>query len=415
MDRTAERGRIGPARAPARLRPVAPWERLRAPLPLRSLLFRYLAVGFVLLATVAIANPHGRDRLSGPAPRPWDYQRDQVDIQGRGVLNAYARTSTQATAWLTKASIERQRDVYRLNLFGFLVGDRTAQRLLDWRASHSAPLENGTKLALLGLVGYGIVLRPARQTWVLAILLLLALTVAVTKPLGTVRVAGAPSTGVPNAMLEVVAWVAPGGGIDGPGGADSAQRRLAARYWGSFVANPVSRMQTGSAVLQSAPPAKKAGVLASLRRNVSSVNDWAVGRHGPERAFIATSALGYVLPFAVALGVLAMVAACAQTILFLLCLGGLFALPFAVSGRRQRGALIRYWLFPVAGCVAVLAAASLASFVVMRTADALHATDEYVGVLLAGSVWPVVGVMLLWRRVHGRPRRPRPVPKEYAE
>jgi hypothetical protein len=397
VDRTAERRRLGAPTAPIRILPAEPGQRPRG-LPLRSLLFRYLAVGFVLLATVAIASPHRPDRLAGPAPQPWDYQRDQVSVDGGGALNAYARTAIGATAWLTKASIERQRDVYRLNLFSFLVGERGARGLAGWRAEHRPLLENGTKLALVALVAYGVVLRPSRRIWALAVLLLVAATLLVTKPIATARVAASTSTAVPNGMLEVVARVAPGGGIDGPGGAEPAQRRLATRYWTSFVANPLSRMQTGSSVLETAPPGRKAGVLDNLRRNVSAVNDWAIGRHGPERAFIATAAAGYVLPFAVALGVLAMVAACAQTVLFLLGMASLFALPFAALGPRERRGLIRYLLFPAAGSLVVLAVASLLSFVVMRTADAIHATDEYVGVLLAGSTWPVVAAALLWRR-----------------
>jgi hypothetical protein len=122
-----------------------------------------------------------------------------------------------------------------------------------------------------------------------------------------------------------------------------------------------------------------------------------VGRRGPERAFIATSALGYVVPFAVGLGALAMIAACAQTLLFLLCLGGVFALPLAFAGRRYRRALVRFLLAPLAGSVAVLAAASLLSFVLVRAAETLHASDEYVGLLLAGSTWPALAAFLLGR------------------
>ncbi|HEY6706703.1 MAG TPA: hypothetical protein VJB61_03805, partial [Actinomycetota bacterium] len=169
--------------------------------------------------------------------------------------------------------------------------------------------------------------------------------------------------------------------------------------------NPLSRMQTGTAVLTDAPPGKKAGVLANLRKNVSAVNDWAVGHRGPERAFIATSALGYVLPFAVGLGALAMVAACAQTLLFVLCLGGIFAWPLAVAGRRQRRALVRFWLAPLLGSVAVLAGASLASFVVVRAAETLHASDEYVGLLLAGSTWPALAAFLIGRWLTHRRRQ----------
>jgi len=399
--------RVGLADRATRILPAAPLH--RGPVRFRTLLFRYLAAAFVLLAAVVIANP--RPDAAGPAGTPWEYQHDQVDIEGRGLLNAYARVTVGATAWLAKASIERQRDLFRLNLFDFLVGSGTAEAVGRFRAANGPALEAATKVAILGLVLYGVLLRPARRNCAIAVLLLLVATVVVTRPYGTVDAAARPGVQIPNAMLGVVEQVAPG---DGVGGAASAvgptQRRLLTRYWTSFVAHPLSRMQTGTPVLASAPPGTKAGVLAGLRKSVSAVNDWTVGRHGPERAFIATSALGYVLPFAVVLGMLAMVAACAQTMLFVLCLAGLFALPFAVAGRRQRGALIRYWLLPLLAAVAVLALASALSFAVMRTADAVHAADEYVGVLLAGSTLPVLAALLMGRRVVRRWRDGRPPP-----
>jgi hypothetical protein len=400
--------RVGLADHASRILPAVPLH--RGPVRFRTLVFRYLAVAFVLLAAVVVANPHDPD-AAAPGATPWDYQHEQVDVEGRGLLNAYARVTVGATAWLAKASIERQRDLFRLNLFDFLVGSGTAEAVGGFRAANGQPLEAATKVAILGLVLYGVLLRPARRSCAVAVLLLLVATIAITRPYSTVDAAARPGVQIPNAMLDVVEQVAPGDGIGaGTAAVGPTQRRLLTRYWTSFVAHPLSRMQTGTPVLASAPPGKKAGVLAGLRKNVSAVNDWAVGRRGPERAFIATSALGYVLPFAVVLGILAMVAACAQTMLFVLCLAGLFALPFAVAGRRQRGALIRYWLLPLLASVAVLAVASVLSFAVMRTADAVHAADEYVGVLLAGSTVPVLVAVLMGRRVARRWRDGRPAP-----
>ena len=111
-----------------------------------------------------------------------------------------------------------------------------------------------------------------------------------------------------------------------------------------------------------------------------------------------------------------MVAACAQTLLFVLCLGGVFALPLAVAGRRQRRMLVRFLVAPLLGSVAVLAGASLLSFVVVRAAETLHASDEYVGLLLAGSTWPALAAFLLgrWltrRRLVPSPPRARPPPR----
>ena len=112
---------------------------------------------------------------------------------------------------------------------------------------------------------------------------------------------------------SATAQIAPSSDTDGAASPEQAHKRLATHYWSSYVANPLSRLQTGSAVLQGADPSRKRSLLQDLGGNISQVHDWAIGRHGPERAFIATSALGYVLPFALVLGVLAMVAACAQT------------------------------------------------------------------------------------------------------
>ena len=418
MDRTALRSRVGSMDGATRIPAAVPLD--RGQVRFRTLLFRYLAVGFILLATVVVANPGTPG--AGADPDPWDYQREQVDVQGRGVLNAYARTTVRATAWLAKSSIERQRDMLRLSLFDVLVGAGAADSLGGFRAANAQLLEAATKAALLGLIAWGVVRRPAWRTLTVAAILLVVVTVVLTRPYTTVELAARPGVTVPNTMLAVVTRVAPDGAMGSQADGEPTQRRLLTGYWRSFVAHPLSRMQTGTTVLADAPPNKKANVLEALRKNVSAVNDWAVGHRGPERAFIATSALGYVLPFAVGLGVLAMVAACAQTLLFVLSLAGLFVLPLAVAGRRHRRALVRFWLAPLLGSVAVLAGASLLSFVVVRAAETLHASDEYVGLLLAGSTWPALAAFLIGRWLTRRRQGPglppppgRPAPAANAQ
>jgi hypothetical protein len=399
---TTQRGATEPADAPTRVvaRPERPAYAVAG--LVRAVLVRYLAGAFLLLFIVTLVHPRGQP---APQSQPWQYQRETIAVDGSGLLNAYARAALHGTAWLAKASIERQRDVHRLNLLDFLLGPGAAQGVGGWRSAHRLALEVTTQVAIGGLVLYGLVLRPARRRWLLALVLLLVSTLFLTKPQAVLQAAAAPGIAVPNRMLGMVARVAPASEADRHGSAADVEQRMSTSFWTAFVAQPLSRMQTGTTVLGDVPPGRRAGVLQALRRGIGSVNDWALGRHGPERAFIGTSALGYVVPFAIALGALAMVTACAQTLLFVLLLLGPFVLPFAVDGPRRRGDLIRYWLLPLFASVGLLAVASFASYVLLRIAQTLHATDVYLGLLLAGSIWPLTLVLVVRQRLRRRRRQ----------
>jgi hypothetical protein len=129
---------------------------------------------------------------------------------------------------------------------------------------------------------------------------------------------------------------------------------------------------------------------------------------------IATLALAYAVPFALALVALAMLASCAQALVWLLVLAGPLAAPLAVDPARRR-AVLRWWLVPLAAALALLAAATLAALAVIRVAELTHAADAYLGMLLAGSTAPVLAAALAlrryWPRRHRRrPPRPRALP-----
>jgi hypothetical protein len=367
----------------------------------RVVVGRYLIAGIVLLGLVLAVDPHDPERAATPATTPWQYQRESLRIEGGGLLNGYARAAVGATAWLAKGSIERVRDVNRLNLLDFLVGAPTARRLGDWRAGHGVAIEWATRLAVLALAMYGMLMRPSGRGWVLAILLVLSAVVLLTKPQTTVRLASDPSTGVPRITATLFTQLDPTQRPGAAGDAGEAGRELASDYWKAFVANPLSRVQTGTAVLTDAEPERKGGVLDALRRNVGAVNGWAVGDRGMERAFIATTALLYVIPFAIATAALSMIATSAQAVLFLLALAGLVAIPLGVD-RRRRPSVFCYWALPLLGSIAVLFVTTFAALVVMRAGAAVHATDEYIGVLLAGSLWPVAAVFALRRHLRRR-------------
>jgi hypothetical protein len=368
----------------------------------------YLAGACVVLAAVFLAFPHRSGGPPAPGGHTWDYQLETVALQGRGLLNAYARGAVRTTAWLARSSIERQRDVHRLNLLEYLAGEPAAAATGRFVAAHRLALEGGTIALLVGLAAYGLLRRPRGLGWLVAVLALLAVTAVVTRPVSASRLAGQAGVAVPNLVLRAAVQGDPTQELRG--GTQQVQEALAGGYWTAFVAEPLSRLQTGTAVLADAPPTRKPGVLGFLRGRIGAVNDWAVGRHGVERSVISTFAVVYVLPFALVLCALAMLATCAQALLFLLCLAGPVALAAAVEPRWRRGVL-RWWLVPLAGAVVLLSATALVSFLVVRTAELLHASDEYAGLLLAGSVWPVLGGALLARRFVRRRRaaRRRPI------
>jgi hypothetical protein len=380
-----------------------------------TVLAAYLAAAFLLLAVVFALRPH-----QGPAPAAptWDYQRETVALEGAGALNAYARWAVRTTASLARGSIERQRDVHRLSPLDFLAGQPAASSLAAWRERHRLPLQGATLAAITALAAWGTLRRRPGRTWLVALLALLSLTLLLTRPQTATSLAAQAGTGIPNLVLRTATTADPSGSVaaaaDGAGaggaGAEAVQRTVATRYWTAFAAEPLSRLQTGTTVLATAPPAGKPGVLRSLRARVTAVGDWAVGRRGPERAVIATLALAYAVPFALALVALAMLASCAQALVWLLALAGPLAAPLAVDPRRRR-AVLRWWLAPLAAALALLAATSLAALVVIRVAELTHAADAYLGMLLAGSTAPLLAAALAIRRlVRRRPSQPRALP-----
>jgi hypothetical protein len=375
-----------------------------------TVLVAYLVAAFVLLATVYALRPH--QGAAPPAPT-WDYQRETVALDGGGALNAYARWAVRSTAWLTRGSIERQRDVHRLSPLDFLAGEAGARSLAAWRERNRLPLVGATLAVAFGLAAWGTMRRRAGRLWLVALLILLGLTVLVTKPQTATRLAGEAGVAVPNMVLGVGVKGDPNQSVAAAPGAEPAQRTIAGRYWTAFVGEPLSRLQTGTTVLASAPPTAKPGVLGYLRGRVTAVGDWAIGRYGPERAVIATLALVYVVPFALLLVALAMLAACAQAMVWLLCVAAPLVAPLAADPRRRR-AVLRLWLLPLAASVGLLACSAFGALAVVRAAELTHAADAYLGMLLAGSTAPVLAAVLLVRQVlrrrarrHGPTRRPK--------
>ena len=391
-------------RPPARGRRAAP--------ATARVLAAYLAGAFLLLVVVFALRP-----AQGPAPATpaWDYQRETVALEGGGALNAYARWAVRTTAWLARGSIERQRDVHRLSPLDYLAGEDGAAGLAAWRERHRLPLEGATLAAVTALAAWGTLRRRPGRLWLVALLMVVGATLLVTRPQAATGLAGRAGTTVPDQLVRAAATADPGvPAAATAGGAEAVQRTVAGRYWTAFVGEPLSRLQTGTTVLATAPPAAKAGVLGSLRAPVTAGGDLALGRHRPARAVLAPPAQADAGPFALALVALAMLASCAQALVWLLALAGPLVAPLAVDPARRR-AVLRWWLVPLAAALALLAAATLAALAVIRVAELTHAADAYLGMLLAGSTAPVLAAALalrrFWPRRHRRrPPRPRALP-----
>jgi hypothetical protein len=239
--------------------------------------------------------------------------------------------------------------------------------------------------------------RLPRNLWAIAVLLLLAGTLAVTKPQTVLATAGAPGDGIQALSAAVLGLADPTRPATAGQGTEPTQRDLASRYWVGFVGAPLSRLQTGSRVLADAPPERKGGLLGALTSQIDVVRAWAAGARGLERVIIASFSLVYVLPFALLLWALAMLAAIAQALLLLLTLAGLVAVPLTIEP-RWRAAVRRWWLLPIVATAALLAVASFASLGVLRLAAVIRGADEYIGMLLAGSLLPALAVAAVIRR-----------------
>ena len=214
----------------------------------------YLAGAFLLLAVVFAVAPAQRPAPAAPA---WDYQRETVALEGGGALNAYARWAVRTTAWLARGSIERQRDVHRLSPLDYLAGEDAAAGLAAWRERHRLPLEGATLAAVTALTAWGTLRRRPGRRWLVVLLMVVGATVLVTRPQAATDMAGRAGTAVPNQLLRAAATADPGVSVAATGGGTEAvQRTVAGRYWTAFVGEPLSRLQTGTTVLATAPPAE---------------------------------------------------------------------------------------------------------------------------------------------------------------
>jgi hypothetical protein len=372
-----------PVTMPIVLAPVAASGQRPADRRLPGVLGRYLTGVFVLTTLVLVTAPAAPSERPNPTAAS---ALERIQIDGGGI-NTLTRTGMRATAWTTAHAIQRQRDLLAPNPLATRLLAPLATRLNAWRALNADRLAWCAMTAVAVLVGYGVLGRPRSRTWALMLLLLLAWTVAATRPQATLHAAQTP--GLATSRLAV-ALVGPHDHDERPA---VAQAKLGDQFWTAFVTQPFSRVQTGSSILAQAPPEQRTGLLGLLGRQVAELNQRMLGGHSLERALIATLALLATLPFAAAVAACAMAAWLAQILLLLLCLASLVTVPLLLD-RHSRPLLVRWWLRPLAGALALTAVATLASIGVTELAVALAGAGEAVARLLTGAAFAALFVAL---------------------
>lgn len=317
-------------------------------------------LGAVILLVVLFVLAHP------PVPKDLNY-RYQLDL---GLRQYPLVTQTSA---LVRWSTERVREVYRWNL--------TAETV----ARAWPPAKEGTENALLPatiliFIGVGAMVivwfMPAyRSVGLGLVVFVLAASHLGAHPADYTRFMAWPSTVVPNATVALVTKAEPGRTLGVQDKAQSRLKDMADRYWDHYV--QFTRHRMGSA-----------GKLFV----------------GPKRAWFGVSGLVYVLPFAVVLALLAAFTTLVQTILWALCMIAPFGIAIAIADGRAGLKVWDHVIVPLLASLILLAALGLALPLVLFLATLVHATENEVGLLMIGSVFPIlvtVAAAVLVRRLRG--------------
>jgi hypothetical protein len=393
--RTADRAGRPPAARPllslgglARLHRLHGTRRRR----MRGLLGRYLAVVGALLGLTVTLAPDPAGEQAGPPPA---HRVEVIQVDGGG-LNTLTRFAMRGTAWTSALAVERQHDLLAPSPLVSRVLTPMAVRFSAWRDANRRQLTTSAITAVTVLLFYGILGRPARRSWAQMVLLLLIWSVLATYPTTALRAVSLPGQATTWLLVELV-------GRSGEPGAQPAtliQSGLGDQFWTAFVTQPYSRVQTGSAVLAQAPPEGRSGLLGTLREQVAAIGRRAGGGAAAERALTATVAFGSALPFAAAIGTCSVAGWVAQSLLLLLCLTVIALAPVLLLDVRARLLLVRWWLIPLLGGLALAALASAASFGAVWLAVTLAGLGESAARMFTGSAFALACVLLAGRWVH---------------
>jgi hypothetical protein len=356
----------------------------------RGLLGRYLAAVGVLLGLTVTLAPRPVDEQTGP---PSAHQVEVIQVDGGG-LNVVTRTAMRGTAWTSALAVERQRDLLAPSPLMSRVLGPLAVRFSAWRDTNRTRLATSVITTVTMLIFYGVLGRPVRRSWAQMVLLLLIWSGLATYPQTALRAVSLPGQATTRLLVELVGQSSEAGGQP----ATLTQGRLGDEFWTAFVTQPYSRVQTGSAVLAQAPPHQRTGLLGALREQVAAIGRRAGGGAAVERALTATVALGSAVPFSAAIAACSVAGWVAQSLLLLLCLTVIALAPVLLLDARARLLLVRWWVMPLLGALALAALAVAGSLGITWLAITLAGMGEAAARMFTGSAFALGSVLLAgWR------------------
>lgn len=314
-----------------------------------------LGGAILLVALFVLASP--------PVPKDLNY-RYQLDLG----LRSYPLVTQ--TAGLVEWSTERVREVYRWNL----TAETVARSWPPAKAGTAGAALPATAFIILGILAMVLVWFVPAKRWVGAglIVFVIAGSHLGAHPAAYTELMSAPSTLVPNAAATLVIKAEPGHTMGVERETAYGLKDMADRYFEHYVTFTKHRMAS-------------AGKLFA----------------GPKRIWFGVTGLVYVLPFAVALAGLAALTVLVQTLTWLLFMLAPFGIVLALIDGRAGLKVRQHVLVPMLTSLALLAVLGLILPLVLFLATIVHALENEIGLLLIGSMFPlivVVVVALLIRR-----------------
>lgn len=320
-----------------------------------------LGIALLLFAMFALSKP--------PIPHDLNYQY-QLDLR----LKSYPLVAP--TAGLVQWSTERVREVYRWNL----TSETVAHSAPSAKAGTEDALLPATVLIFLGVFAMCLIwfVPTKRLIGVGLVIFILAASHLGAHPAAYTRFMAAPSILVPNTAVALVTQAEPGRTLGVEPKAQNRLRDMADRYFDHYVTFTKHREAS-------------AGKLFA----------------GPKRIWFGVSGLLYVLPFAVTLSFLAALTTLTQTLCWALFMLSPFAIAMAVGDGRSGLRVWQHVVLPLLATLALLAIEGLVLPLVLFLATLIHATENEIGLLAIGSLFPILlvtGIVLFLRRTRGGSR-----------